>query len=57
MINRHFDKINIHGIGTDIVECSRIELHGEQFLNLVYSYHEIGYCDSRKTATQHFAGR
>ncbi len=53
--------MNIHGIGTDIVECLRIaqmiERHGEQFINRVYSKHEIGYCSSRKMATQHFAGR
>ncbi len=37
--------MNIHGIGTDIVECLRIaqmiERHGEQFINRVYSDHEI----------------
>ena len=53
--------MNIPGIGTDIVECLRIaqmiEHHGEQFINRVYSEHEIGYCSSRKAATQHFAGR
>ncbi len=53
--------MNIHGIGTDIVECLRIaqmiERHGEQFINRIYSEHEIGYCNSRRAATQHFAGR
>lgn len=49
------------GIGTDIIECLRIaqmiDRHGEQFINRVYTTHEIQYCQSRKAATQHFAGR
>src|SRR3990167_8821937 len=49
------------GIGTDIVECLRIaqmiERHGELFINRVYTQHEIRYCQERKQATQHFAGR
>lgn len=51
----------IIGIGTDIIECLRIaqmiERHGELFINRVYTKHEIQYCQSRKLATQHFAGR
>ncbi len=51
----------IVGIGTDIVECLRvrkmIEQHGELFLNRVYTEREIHYCQSRKRATEHFAGR
>ena len=51
----------IIGIGTDIIECLRIaqmiERHGELFINRVYTPHEIQYCQSRKFATQHFAGR
>lgn len=51
----------ILGIGTDIVECLRIaqmiERHGELFITRVYTDHEIAYCNARKTATQHFAGR
>jgi holo-[acyl-carrier protein] synthase len=51
----------IIGIGTDIVECLRIaqmiERHGELFIQRVYTLHEIQYCQSRKQATQHFAGR
>jgi holo-[acyl-carrier protein] synthase len=51
----------IIGIGTDIVECLRIaqmiERHGELFIQRVYTQHEIQYCQSRKQATQHFAGR
>ena len=53
--------ISIVGIGTDIIECLRIaqmiERHGELFIGRVYTPHEIQYCQSRKQATQHFAGR
>jgi holo-[acyl-carrier protein] synthase len=49
------------GIGTDIIECLRIaqmiDRHGELFINRVYTPLEIKYCQSRKQATQHFAGR
>ena len=52
---------NIMGIGTDIIECLRIaqmiERHGELFISRVYTDHEIAYCQQRKAATQHFAGR
>jgi len=52
---------NVVGIGTDIIECLRIaqmiERHGELFINRVFTTHEIQYCQSRKLATQHFAGR
>src|SRR5262245_54999879 len=53
--------MEIVGIGTDIVEClgigRRIEQHGELFLRRVYTEHEIHYCQSRKRALEHFAGR
>lgn len=53
--------MNVIGIGTDIVDCLRIakmiERHGEQFICRVYTPNEIGYCSSRKAATQHYAGR
>src|SRR5687767_659960 len=53
--------MNVLGIGTDIVECLRIaqmiERHGELFITRVYTPHEITYCQSRRQATQHFAGR
>jgi holo-[acyl-carrier protein] synthase len=53
--------MNVVGIGTDIVECLRIaqmiERHGELFITRVYTDHEIEYCQCRKQATQHFAGR
>ncbi len=51
----------ILGIGTDIVECPRIgkmvEQHGELFLRRVYTEREIRYCQAKKHATEHFAGR
>ena len=53
--------MDVLGIGTDIVECLRIakmiERHGELFINRVYTATEIRFCQSRKQATQHFAGR
>ncbi len=53
--------MNIFGIGTDITECLRIaqmiDRHGELFITRVYTPREIEYCQSRKQATQHFAGR
>jgi holo-[acyl-carrier protein] synthase len=53
--------MEIVGIGTDIVECLRIgrmiEQHGELFLSRVYTEREIRYCQARKQATEHFAGR
>ncbi len=53
--------MTIIGIGTDITECLRIaqmiERHGELFITRVYTPAEIQYCQSRKQATQHFAGR
>src|SRR5688572_10702029 len=53
--------MNIVGIGTDIVECVRIaqmiEKHGELFLERVFTPREMRYCQARKHATEHFAGR
>jgi holo-[acyl-carrier protein] synthase len=53
--------MDIVGIGTDIVECVRIgrmiEKHGELFLERVFTSREIRYCQGRKHATEHFAGR
>lgn len=52
---------DIIGIGTDITECLRIarmiERHGELFISRVYTTEEIKYCQNRKQATQHYAGR
>ena len=51
----------ILGIGTDIIECPRIgqmiARHGELFLRRVYTEREIRYCQARKHAIEHFAGR
>jgi holo-[acyl-carrier protein] synthase len=53
--------MDIVGIGTDIVECLRIgrmiERHGELFLTRVFTEREILYCQARRRATEHFAGR
>ena len=53
--------VQILGIGTDIIECPRIgkmiEHHGELFLRRVYTEREIRYCQARKHAIEHFAGR
>ena len=53
--------MQILGIGTDIIECLRIaqmiERHGELFISRVYTEHEIGYCATKKAATQHYSGR
>lgn len=52
-------RVNVLGIGTEIVECLRIarmiERHGELFLNRVFTPQEIRYCQSRKQSTQHYA--
>src|SRR3954447_22927179 len=54
-------RMEILGLGTDIVECLRIarmlEQHGELFLTRVYTPREIRYCQARKHSTEHFAGR
>ncbi len=51
--------MEIVGIGTEIVECLRIgrmiEQHGEQFLQRVYTGHEIQFCQARRKTTEYFA--
>ncbi len=51
----------IEGIGTDIVEISRIEKlvknDGGRFLDKVFTKKEIEYCLSKKNKYQHFAGK
>jgi holo-[acyl-carrier protein] synthase len=53
--------LSLLGIGTDIIECSRItqmiEKHGDVFLTRVFTPNEIEYCQQRKAADQHYAGR
>ena len=53
--------MEILGIGTDIIECPRIgrmiDQHGELFLRRVYTEREISYCQAKKHAIEHFAGR
>jgi len=51
----------IIGIGSDIVEVSRIErLHktyGERFSRRVFTKGEVAYCESKENPAEHFAGR
>ncbi|MCA9079984.1 MAG: holo-ACP synthase [Planctomycetaceae bacterium] len=51
----------IVGLGTDIVEIVRIgqmiEKHGELFLQRVYTEAEIQYCQTKRGALEHYAGR
>jgi holo-[acyl-carrier protein] synthase len=53
--------MNIIGIGTDIIECERIDRmiqrHGSHFIDRVFTKREIQYCTDRKSSDQHFAGR
>lgn len=52
---------DIIGLGTDIIETVRIsemmERHGETFLNRVYTVDENRYCQRKRMAAQHYAGR
>lgn len=47
--------------GVDMVDCARlsasVEKHGAKFLDRVFTQYEQNYCNSRKIATQHLAGR
>ena len=52
----------IYGIGTDIVEVSRIkeaiDKYGEKFLNRIFTEAEIKYCDTyNDTKYVHYAAR
>lgn len=51
----------IHGIGTDLVEVSRIERilkkWGDRFLHRVYADDEIEYCKNKAFPAIHFAAR
>lgn len=53
--------MNVVGIGTDIIECDRIEemiaKHDQVFVDRVFTPAEIEYCSGRKASSQHFAGR
>lgn len=53
--------MNIYGLGTDIIECTRIARviarHGDVFLQRIFTPHEIAYCHGKARATEHFAGR
>jgi holo-[acyl-carrier protein] synthase len=51
----------IQGIGTDIIEISRIqrsiERYGERFLDRLFTEDEQKYCGRHKESFRHFAGR
>ncbi|MDR2754809.1 MAG: holo-ACP synthase [Planctomycetaceae bacterium] len=53
--------MTIIGIGTDIIECERVERmvrrHGSHFVDRVFTKREVQYCTDRKSSDQHFAGR
>lgn len=53
--------MTIFGIGTDIIECERIDSmvrrHGDHFVRRVFTESEIQYCSGRKISDQHFSGR
>ena len=53
--------MSVLGIGTDMVEVSRIEhsldRFGERFLHRVFTAGEIAYCQSMKFPARHFAAR
>lgn len=51
----------IYGIGTDIIEISRIanniERHNNHFLDRLFTKPEQDYCNKYKDSATHFAGR
>lgn len=51
----------IHGIGTDIIEVSRIEAnirkHGQKFLDKIFTHAEQAYCKSFRKSGRNFAGK
>jgi holo-[acyl-carrier protein] synthase len=51
----------VKGIGTDIIEVSRIEKaissYGDRFLDKIFTVTEQEYCNKHKDSSRHFAGR
>ena len=50
----------IYGIGTDIIEVDRIAAKmekGKGFRDMVFTPHEIAYCDAQASPAQHYAAR
>jgi holo-[acyl-carrier protein] synthase len=51
--------MDIIGLGTEIVECTRvaamIEEHGERFLSRVYTSEEIRWAQTRKNTTEAYS--
>ena len=53
--------MSVISIGTDIVEVDRLQRvcrrHGERFIGRVFTPREVSYCQRRKAADEHYAGR
>lgn len=53
--------MNIHGVGTDIIEIDRIERsierYGQKFLDRIFTKEEQNYCLKYHHASRNFAGR
>lgn len=50
----------IYGIGTDIIEVQRVEdkiRKGTGFRELVFTPHEIAYCEQQAASYEHYAAR
>lgn len=50
----------IYGIGTDIIEVQRVEdkiRRGTGFRELVFTPHEIAYCEQQAASYEHYAAR
>ncbi len=59
--NKQSDKIEVIGLGTDIIEVKRIKAvidkRGDKFLNRIYTQNEIDYCQQKKRSVESFAAR
>ena len=50
----------IYGIGTDIIEVDRVAAkmeRGNGFRDMIFTPHEIAYCDAQVNPEQHYAAR
>lgn len=50
----------IYGIGTDIIEVDRVAARmekGKGFRDMVFTPHEIAYCEEQANPAQHYAAR
>jgi holo-[acyl-carrier protein] synthase len=59
--NKQPDKIEVIGLGTDIIEVERIKAvidkRGNKFLNRIYTQNEIDYCQQKKRSVESYAAR